>query len=100
MTVTPHDSARDFLENENGVSTRGAHEGEDSDDMPQNLALGELDITSSCVSLKGVCTHILRYPVDLGPKKSSAKLNADKDDLVQVTCMHTVHDLFRFVQTV
>ena len=81
MSVTPHESAREFLGDENGVSTRGNHEEEGSDDMPQNLALGELDITSSSVSLKGFCTPTLSYPVDLVPRMLCGNPKHCKDDL-------------------
>lgn len=88
MSVTPHETARDFLEDENGISTREVHDEEDNDDMPQNLALGDLDITSSCVSLKGVCTHISSYPVGWTKK---VVWNAIRDDLGKVTCMLIVY---------
>lgn len=53
MSVTPQEDFQEFLDDDNGNLASGAHEEEDKDALPQDLSLGDLDITSSDVSLKG-----------------------------------------------
>ncbi len=53
MSVTPHEDPQDFVDDENGNLASGANDDEGDDALPQDLSLGDLDITSSDVSLKG-----------------------------------------------
>ncbi|KAK9908133.1 hypothetical protein WJX75_003087 [Coccomyxa subellipsoidea] len=61
MSVTPQEDFQEFLDDDNGNLASGAHEEEDKDALPQDLSLGDLDITSSDVSLKGVEDELDTY---------------------------------------
>lgn len=47
--------AQDLADDVNGNTSAEPNEDDLNDNMPQDLSLGELDITSTDVSLKGTC---------------------------------------------